>query len=86
MYYRVTFDRIGRHANPEPIIVKVEDGAAEEDVSQRISDGVLAYVKTGRSGRRFLFSRAIYIDVTGRSGIIHAGDRFVGSFAFERTS
>jgi hypothetical protein len=72
MKYRITFDRVGRNHNPEPVFIEASDA---EDLAAKI----FAYIIR----RKLLASREfeVTVDLTKMSGSIDFG-RF-GEFTIE---
>jgi hypothetical protein len=73
-FYEVTFERIGRHRDVEPMIF--------EDVTEPEELAALIYQRAGR----FLMSRGyeVIVDLDEMTGSIMAGMRPAGSFTIIR--
>lgn len=70
--YRVTFDRIGRKYDPEPLVT---DAASMNELAERVYD----------HARPHLLSSGIEVTASERDrrGYIHAGMHTAGTFTFE---
>jgi hypothetical protein len=86
MQYRITFSRIGRVNNPDPIVVSIED--PDGSLASEIGSAVMDHLETKRNGRRWLRSQGLMVDTDDAdgTGTIYAGDRMAGTFTFERAS